>query len=89
MTMDIRAEPGSRIKFVYPDNGYSVHQATAKQYLRPDHVYTVELVDVSAYHTDVFLVEVPGVSFNSVLFEDYNEISTTEIPYRIRKAVPR
>lgn len=88
MTMNIQtARLGSTLKFMYPDNGYHADQALGRALLRVDHVYTLAAISVHPYHTEVYLVEVPGVSFNSVLFEDHNEISRTEIPYRVRQRV--
>ena len=33
-------------------------------------VYNVEDIDIHSWHTDVYLVEFPGVPFSSVLFEE-------------------
>lgn len=33
-------------------------------------VYNVTGVDVQSWHTEVYLAEIPGVAFNSVLFEE-------------------
>lgn len=88
MSMSIEmARLGSRLKFKNPLNGYHADQALARLNLRVDHVYTLSAISIHAFHTEIYLVEVPGVSFNSVMFEDYNEISRIEIPYRIRQEV--
>jgi hypothetical protein len=42
----------------------------ANKYLKTDHDYTVERTEVGGYRTEVFLQEVPYVSFNSVHFKD-------------------
>lgn len=86
--MNIRAARlGSKLKFLYPGNGYHADQALAATCLRVDHIYTLSAICIHPFHTEIYLIEIPGVSFNSVLFEDYNEISRTQIPYRIRKEV--
>jgi hypothetical protein len=38
-------------------------------------IYTVEKTEVHNSHTDVWLKEVPGESFNSVLLEDFSRQS--------------
>ena len=67
--MDIYSKVGTKVIFAYPDSGYPHHQKTAAEHLELGRVYTVERIDVGGFHTDVFLAEVPGVAFNSVLFE--------------------
>lgn len=67
--MNIYATPGSKVVFAFPKNGYSHHQEIAKQ-LKVGETYTVKETRVYAWHTDVFLEEVPGIPFNSVLFKD-------------------
>lgn len=68
--MDIYAKKGHRVVFSNPESGYQHHQNTAKEYLKVGKTYTINKTEVSNYHTDVYLEEVPGVAFNSVLFED-------------------
>ena len=69
-TMDIYSEPGSKVKFAHPDNGYQYHKDIAAKHLKVGEVYTIKITDVGSCHTDVYLKEVPGVAFNSVMFED-------------------
>ncbi len=69
-TMDIYAEPGTKVRFAFPNNGYDFHKETAKQHLIEGEIYTVKITDVGSFHTDVYLQEVPGVKFNSVMFEN-------------------
>jgi len=69
--MDIYAKPGTEIIFNHPSNGYDHDQEEAKNHLILGSVYTVERTVVHSWHTDVYLKEVPGISFNSVLFDDY------------------
>jgi len=67
--MDIYAEPGTKVRFAYPDNGYDFHKKVAAKHLTEGEIYTVKITDVGSFHTDVYLNEVPGVAFNSVMFE--------------------
>lgn len=70
INMDIHAKNGSKVVFYHPANGYTHHQETAAKHLEVGQEYTVDYTDVGGYHTDVFLIEVPGVAFNSVMFDD-------------------
>ena len=68
--MDIYAQPGTKVVFANPDAGYEHHQETAKKHLTVDAEYTVDRIDAGNWHTDVYFEEVPGVPFNSVMFDD-------------------
>lgn len=68
--MDIYARRGTKIVFNNPNAGYPYDQETARKYLKVGSKYTVEWKRVGCFHTDVFLQEVPGVPFNSVLFDE-------------------
>ena len=70
-TMDIRASVGDSVRFVYPTHGSTEDQRWALAHLEVGKVYTVERVKPHGdFATDVFLIEVPGVPFNSALFKD-------------------
>lgn len=68
--MNIYALPGSKVIFAYPDSGYESDQERAKKYLKVGEIYTIKEIRVHDWSTEVFLEEVPGVAFNSVLFND-------------------
>lgn len=70
MSMNINAAPGTRVVFAHPKAGYAVERITAAKHLRVGEVYTVDRTEVGGWHADVFVVEVPGVAFNSALFAD-------------------
>uniref|UniRef100_A0A6M3J6Z6 Uncharacterized protein n=1 Tax=viral metagenome TaxID=1070528 RepID=A0A6M3J6Z6_9ZZZZ len=70
MTMSIYSRPGARAVFVHPQGGYDSHIRAAAKYLTLGATYTVLRTDVGDYHTSVWLAEVPGVAFNSCLFDD-------------------
>jgi hypothetical protein len=69
-TMNIYANPGDKIVFYYPNNGLSKDKENAKKYLKQGEIYTVDHTVVYSESTKVFLVEFPGVIFNSVQFKD-------------------
>jgi hypothetical protein len=70
MSMNINALPGDRVRFAHPDNGYIPDQEKAARHLKVGNVYTVSRTSVHAFYTNVYLNEVFGVAFNSVMFED-------------------
>lgn len=67
--MDIYAEPGTEVVFNHPDAGYLGDKEQATEHLTVGETYTVEFTRVGAWRTDVGLVEVPNVLFNSVFFD--------------------
>ena len=67
--MNIYAQPGSQVRFL-DENGHDYDKAKAHKFLKKGKVYTVAHTEVGNWHTDVFLVEVPGEPFNSVMFDD-------------------
>jgi len=73
MGMDIYAQPGTKVIFDNPKNGYSYDQEDCRKHLTFGQIYTVERTDVHSAYTDVWLQEVPDVSFNSVMFSDMCE----------------
>lgn len=72
-TMDIYSEIGSKVIFAFPENGLQGDIDIAKKYLVLNNEYTIEEINVGSWSTDVCLKEIPGVSFNSCLFTNYEE----------------
>lgn len=68
--MNIYAEYGDKVIAKHLDNGWDYDKKRAKKYLEQDKEYTIDCTDVHSSSTEVFLVEIPDVSFNSVHFED-------------------
>lgn len=56
-------------RFAHPDAGWKVDQERAAELLTIDRVYTVQHLDVGRSSSTLTLVEVPGETFNTVLFE--------------------
>jgi hypothetical protein len=71
--MDIYAKPGTKVVFCNLDWGYAGDQEWAKKHLFPGQIYTVDHTEVYNWSSDVILKEVPGVKFNTVLFEEIEE----------------
>lgn len=68
--MNIYARKGDKVIFSNPYAGYTSEQETAREHLEVSKIYTVELAIVGSWHTHVILQEVPGIKFNSSLFDD-------------------
>ena len=72
-TMDIYSTRGTKIRFQYPDHGSPYDQVNARENLALGKIYTVDTTRVGSWHTDVFLQEVEGRCFNSVMFAPVTE----------------
>ena len=42
----------------------------ATKYLKLNHEYTIERIDVGGWHTTIYLKEFPDIPFNSVYFRN-------------------
>jgi hypothetical protein len=56
-------------RFAHPDAGYAIDQQTAAEHLEVGEVYTVERLEVGRSSSRLWLIDVPGVAFNTVMFE--------------------
>lgn len=68
--MNIHAEKCAKIVYDHPDYGYDADQQVAGTYLRVGARYTVDHVRVGGWVSYVYLLEVPNIGFNTVLFSD-------------------
>ncbi|WP_110933782.1 hypothetical protein [Paenibacillus bouchesdurhonensis] len=72
-TMNIYSQKGDRVRFLNK-NGHDWEPERAREIgLVEGEIYTVERTDVGGWHTDVYLQEIPGYHFNSVMFENHKE----------------
>ena len=71
--MDVYSKKGTKVIFDHPNAGYDHHIETAREHLEVGKEYTVDHTDVGGSHTDVYLVEIPDVAFNSVMFTSPKE----------------
>lgn len=76
--MDIYAKKGHKVIVTEQGmrNGWKSDEENVAKHLKVDGIYTVERTEVSSWSTAVYLQEIPGVRFNSVHFEDYNDGTT-------------
>jgi hypothetical protein len=58
-----------KVRYVYPQNGYIPDQETAKEYLTLGGIYNVRCTKIGKFHTKYYLAGIPGIAFNSVMFE--------------------
>ena len=74
-TMNIYAEPGSKVIYAYPDNGHDSCKAQIRAYeLRLGAEYTVERTSVGQSSSYVFFREFPGIPFGTSNFRDATEV---------------
>ena len=68
--MNIYALKGHKVRLVYTEMAYHYQTEDIKKHLKLGEIYTIEETEVYGEFTNVYLQEVPGVSFNSTAFED-------------------
>ena len=68
--MNIYAEQGHKVIAKHLDWGWDSDEEKAKKYLVQNQEYTVAYTIVYSSSTEVFLEEIPNISFNSVHFID-------------------
>ncbi len=69
--MNLEAKKGDKVVFLN-ENGHDWQpkEAREKHGLVEGNVYTVAKMEVHNFSSDVWLEEVPGIAFNTVMFED-------------------
>jgi len=65
--MDIESEHGTEVRYV-GEGGWDGDKEKADTHLTAGEIYTVDYTEVHSWSTRVYLLEVPNVYFNSVLF---------------------
>lgn len=69
--MNIHAKCGDKVVFSHPDFGTNYDKKNAREHLTLNQVYTVDGTMVHSFETDIYLVEIPDIWFNSVQFDDF------------------
>lgn len=64
------SERGVRVRVKTFNAGSRYDRGLAERHLAQDQVYTIDRISIGRNYTDVWLVEVPDLSFNSVFFEN-------------------
>ena len=78
--MDIYAEPGTKILYPNREDVVESERKFATRHLKPGSIYTIKKIDRGNWSTAVYLEEVPGISFNSVLFVDLEHADVIPFP---------
>lgn len=91
MSMDINSKQGAKVKGIFDAdgnlmNGYDSQKEVASLYIQQDKIYTVYRTEIHSWYTNVYLIEFPDISFNSVHFEEYIEPKTSFIIEDMEKA---
>lgn len=73
MDFDIRNNTERKIRCVRNDDISWFQCRHNADKLTPGEIYTVTDVDIHSWHTEIYLAEIPGVAFNSVLFEEIEQ----------------
>lgn len=68
--MRIDAPEGTKVRWAFHEAGYPNDQVHAAKHLKFSNTYTVDETVIHTWSTDVYLKEVPGVAFNSVIFAE-------------------
>ena len=72
-TMDIHSKPGTKVIFT-GNNSHDWEQEEARILFVPGiSILTVSGIDIGSFETSVFFEEVPGRSFNSVMFANLKD----------------
>lgn len=71
--MNINAQEGDKVIITEDsiENGYEFDKHRTKNHLKIGDIYTIDYSIIHKWSTEVFIKEVPNVSFNSVNFEDH------------------
>lgn len=70
---------GFKAVYAYPENGYDHEKDKMKQLgFVVGNTYTVTHIDVGDWKTGVYLLEFPGVCFNSVFFDGIGQFINYE-----------
>lgn len=73
--MDIHAEPGTKVKFT-GENGYDNDRHVAFSHMDVGDVFTVKDIDIGNWISHVEFEELPGIRFNTVMFEEVEDKSS-------------
>lgn len=65
----LHCKTGSKIRYL-GTGGWEADKVQANQYLTVGEVYTVDIIDIGNYCSDVYITEVPHIDFNTVMFEE-------------------
>lgn len=71
--MNIYANRGAKVRFL-DQNGTDYDLEKAREYFKKDQILTVRSTDVGGWRTEIMFQECVGEWFNSVMFEDVENV---------------
>lgn len=66
-SLNINAKPGTKVIYL-GKNGYDSEREFANKFLKKEKEYTVSRIDIGNWSSLIYLDEIPGKGFNSVMF---------------------
>ena len=81
--MDIRAQSGDLVRYINFNAGKLSDLMECDRFLYRGGVYTVDHTEVRRFGSSVYLKDVPGVPFNTVMFEDVVDASSVNVEWNL------
>lgn len=81
--MNIYSKHGDKIIFDHPNYGWENDQKIAKDHLVIGEIYTVDRISIDRSQSKVFLIEVDGIPFNTVLFSNITKATYEEVKEKL------
>lgn len=69
MSLRLDAASGTKVRYT-GEGGWDADKVHANKYLTVGEIYTVDIIDIGSWCSEVYLVEVPHLDFNTVMFEE-------------------
>lgn len=60
---------GAKVRYT-GEGGWDADKVHADKYLTVGEIYTVDIIDIGNWMSEVYLVEVQNIDFNTVMFEE-------------------
>ena len=73
--MDIYSGNGTKVRLTRPTSGYTHDVKQVAKHLIEGNTYTVDRTVVHQSSSNVYLIEIPNESFNTIHFDDLSIIS--------------
>lgn len=77
--MEIFTPENKKVELATLNAGHDWQKEEVKKHLEFGKHYTVEKTIVHGFSSEVYLKEIPGVSFNTVFFKNVDKVSKKEI----------
>jgi len=67
--MNLDCKHGMKVRYI-GEGGWDADKVHANKYLTVGEIYTVDIIDIGNWSSDVYLIEFPEIDFNTVMFEE-------------------